>query len=185
MQRARFDRNLTESKDLGKSEPWPGMEDFAVKKKFPVEQIVTNPRQAGVGNPRAGSVLILLRATAAKSALLCLILWVVFNVWFNRERANAYRDSSTRISTGGFLGGGNGVLQSVGLAVFVSGLSPCLPQDSPKQSPMPDECSSLRESNEYRLAGEQRRIPMYVEILAGVFLCGLISWGDAVWTDGR
>ena len=102
-----------------------------------------------------------------------------------RNSSSLDRDSSTHISISRFLGGGNGVRQNVGLAVFVSGLSPCLPQDSPKQPPMPDECASLRESNEYRLAGEQRRIPMYLEILACVFLCGLISWGHAVRMDGR
>ena len=157
------------------------MEDFAVRKKFSVEQIVTIPRQGEVGVQAAGNALTWFKAFAAKSAPLCLILWIVFNVWFNRERANAYRDSGTHISVGRFLSGSNPILENVGLAVFVSGLSPCMSQDSPKQLPTPDECASLRESDEYRPAGKHRRFPLYLVILAGVFLCGLISWGNAVW----
>jgi hypothetical protein len=167
-----------------------------VKKKFSAEQIATNPRQAAVGIAGACSVLIWFKALAAKGASLYLILCIVFNLWINRERA------STNIAQCGaspahefhgkgfeenwsLTGGGNGILQNVGLAVFVSGLSPCLLQDFLEQRPLPVECASLRKSHEYRPAGEERRFPLYLEILAGVFLCGLISWGDAVWMDRR
>ena len=91
------------------------------------------------------------------------------------------RIGSTHTDTHRFSGSGYGILQNVGLAVYVSDLSFCLRRDSPNQPPSADQCASLGESNEYRLAGEQRRFPFYLEILAGVFLCGLISWVDAVW----
>jgi hypothetical protein len=183
-----------------------------VKKKYSIERIVTNPKQAGVGIPAVRSVLIGFKALAAKSASLYLILCIVFNLWINRERASTYIAqcgaslTELRFTNGrpeyipapdapadcqGFhaarvcSSGGNGILQNVGLAVFVSGLTSCLPQDSPKQPPPADQCASLRESNEYRLAGERRRFPLYLAILAGVFLCGLISWGDTEWLDRR
>jgi hypothetical protein len=142
--------------------------ELAVKKKFSAEQIATNPRQAEVGIPGAGSVLIRFKALAAKSASLYLILCIVFNLWINREHAAyiAQRGASLahEFPSKGFeenrslTNGGNGILENVGLAVFVSGLSPCLLRDSLKQ-PLPDECAGLRESGEYPPAGEQRRLP--------------------------
>jgi hypothetical protein len=158
---------------------------------FSVEQIVTNPKQAEVGIPAEGSVLIWFKALAAKSVSLYLIICIVFNLWIDRECASAYIAqcgaslTELRFTNGRFLAGGNGLLQDVGLAVFVSGLIPRLPQDSPNEPAPPAQCASLQESGEYQPAGEQRRFPLYLEILAGVFLCGLISWGDAVWMDRR
>jgi hypothetical protein len=202
---------------FGKSLPLPGIEDLDVKKRLSVEQFVTIPRQAEVGTLVARSVVIWFKVLGPKSASLCLILFIVFNLWINREGASSCiarsgaslaelrsaigyqclfrrrhetefvepldRESSVHIGIGRLIGDGSGILQNLGLAVFVSGLSPYLPQDSQKQPCLPDQCASLRGSDEYQLAGEQRRFPLYLEILAGVFLCGLISWGDAMWTQ--
>jgi hypothetical protein len=84
-----------------------------------------------------------------------------------------------------FVGGGNGILQNLGVALFVSGLSPYMPQDSAQQPSLPDQRASVRESGECKGAGEQRRLPAYLQILASVLLCGLIFWGDAVWMGRR
>jgi len=49
-------------------------------------------------------------------------------------------------------------------------------QDLPKQPPPPNQCATLRESNEHRPGGKQRRFSLYFEVLAGVFLSRTLSW---------
>lgn len=57
-------------------------------------------------------------------------------------------------------------------------------QDFPNQSPPPNQCASLRESNEHRPGGEQRRFSLYFKVLSGVFLSGAVSWAMlSRWTD--
>jgi hypothetical protein len=79
-------------------------------------------------------------------------------------------------------GGGNGILESAGVALFVSGLSPYLLQGLPQQ---PDNYACLREPDNCQLAGEQRPFPAYLELFAGLLLCGLIYWGSAAWMARR
>jgi hypothetical protein len=188
------------------------MEGNDVAKTISLEQGASFPRQAEVsipaaGVPAAGNAPTRSKARAAESAGLCLILCIVFNFWITPERASALiaqsgaspvgsRFTSDREFTSGrpgdlavpnapLLGGGNGILQNLGVALFVSGLSPYMPQDSAQQPGLPDQCASVRESNECRLAGDQHRFPLYLQILASVLLCGLISWGDAAWIAKR
>lgn len=178
-----------------------------------LEQSASIPKQAEVSLPAAGHDRIWFKARAAKSAAHCLILCIVFNFWINSEHARALIAQSSaspagsrftsdrgfmngRAFTSGrtanlpapnalFSGGGNGILQNLGVALFVSGLSPYMPQDSARQPGLPDQCASVRESGEWKGAGEQRRFPFYLEFLAGVLLCGFIFWGDAVWMGRR
>lgn len=49
-------------------------------------------------------------------------------------------------------------------------------QDFPEQPPPTNQSASQRESNEHRPAGEHRRFSLYFQVLAGVILCGVISW---------
>jgi hypothetical protein len=86
-----------------------------------------------------------------------------------------------------FPGGGNGIVESAGAALFVSGLSRYLPQDSQQGPGLPDESATAPEPHEYEQAGEQRRFSLIIQILACVallmacvLLCSLIFRGDAV-----
>jgi hypothetical protein len=183
------------------------MGSLDVTKTISLERSVSVPTQAEENIPAAGNAPIWFKARAARSGALCLIICIGFNLWIDSERARASIAQSSaslagpRITSGrGFasgrtedlpvpnallLGGGNGILQNLGVALFVSALSPYLPQDSPQQCGLPDPCASLRESGECKLAGEQRWLPLCLQILASVLLCGLISWGDAVWMGRR
>lgn len=81
-------------------------------------------------------------------------------------------------------GGGNGILESAGVALFVSGLSRYLPQNSPQRRGQAEEYAGQREFDEYQLAGKQRQIALRLELLlAGLLLCGLAYWGGAAWVD--
>jgi hypothetical protein len=183
------------------------MEDLVVTKTNSLEQSASIPKQAEVSIPAAGNDQIWFKTRAARSAAHCLIFCIVFNFWINSERARALiaqssaspagsRFTSDRGFTNGrpkdlpvpnafFVGGANGILQNLGVALFVSGLSPYMPQDSAQQPSLPDQRASVRESGECKGAGEQRRLPAYLQILASVLLCGLIFWGDAVWMGRR
>jgi hypothetical protein len=173
-------------------------------------QIACISRQAGVGV--SAGVSACFGARARKSTALWLFLCVIFGFWISSESATADRPAcagaygapssasvaGVRIANGRrltngwaedvplrnamFPGGGNGILQNLGVALFVSGLSPYLPQGLPRQS---DNFACLREPEEYQQAGEQRQSPWYLEFLAGLFLCGVVSWGRALWTSRR
>jgi hypothetical protein len=183
------------------------MEDLEVTKTISLKQSGSVPNQAEVSIPAAGNAPIWLKARAARSATLCLLFCTALNSWINSERARALiaqssaalagprisssrgfangRAGDLRVSTAFFSGSGNGIFQNLGVVLFVSGLSPNLLQDSPRQRALPDPCASLRESGECRQTGEQRWFPLYLQILASVLFCGLISWGDAVWIGKR
>ncbi len=172
-------------------------------KTISFKQSASVSRQAEARIPAAGDDRIWFKAPAAKSAAPCLIFCIVFIFGINPERASALtaqssvslagpRFMSDRGFTNGrtedqpgtnglFSGDGNGMFQNLGVALFVSGLSPYLPQDSPRQPGLPDQPASARESRECMQTGGQRRFPLYLEILASVLLFGLISWGDAMW----
>jgi len=186
--------------NFGESRPQPGMEDLEVTKTISLEEGVSLPNQAEVRTPAGGNAPSPFRERADQSAVLCLILCIALNLWINSERTRALIAQSSaslvgpRIASGrhqnrpgpnGLLGGGgNGIFQNLGVVLFVSGLSPYL-QDSPQRPGLPNQCVSLRESGEGKQSGEQRRFPLYLQILASVLLCGLISWGDAVWIGKR
>jgi len=194
--------------DFGESRPMPAMEDLEVTKTISLGQSGSLPNQPAVNIPAAGSATIWLNARAAKSSALCLIFCIVFNFWINSERARALiaqsspslaagpRIASDRgfasghsenlpVTTAHSLSGGNGILENLGVVLFVSGLSPYLQQESPQQRGLPNPCASPQESRECRLAREQRWFSLYLQIFASVLLCGLISWGDVVWMDRR
>jgi hypothetical protein len=84
-----------------------------------------------------------------------------------------------------FPGGGSGVIESAGVALFVCGLSRYLPRDSPQEPALPDQCASVREPHECEGAGEQRQLPLHLEFLGWLFLCGFVSWGGALWMERR
>jgi hypothetical protein len=82
-------------------------------------------------------------------------------------------------------GGGSGVIESAGVALFVCGLSRFLLRDSPQEPALPDQCAGVREPHEYEGASEQRRFPLHPEFLGWLFLCGFVSWGGALWMERR
>jgi hypothetical protein len=189
------------------------MEGLEVTKTISLAQRVTVQRQAEVRIPAAGNAAIWLNARAAKSAALCVIFCIVFNLWIDSEHARALITQSSALLAGPgitngrgfandrrfasgrhedlpaqaapFFSGDNGMFQNLGVVLFVSGLSPDPPQKFAQQPGLPDPCAGVPESSECRQAGEERRFPLYLQILASVLLCGLISWGDAVWMGRR
>jgi hypothetical protein len=84
-----------------------------------------------------------------------------------------------------FPGGGSGVIESAGVALFVCGLSRYLPRDSSQESGPPDQYACVGEPHECEGAAEQRRFPLQLEFLGWLFLCGFVSWGGAVWVERR
>lgn len=182
-------------------------------KMISLKQSVSVQKQAEVSVPAAVDALIWLKTRVAKSAAPCLIFCIVFNLGINPERANAViarsgdslarprftsgwgftndrgftsgRPENLPVPRAFFLDGDNGIVENAGVALFMSGLSPYLPQGSPRQSGLPDQPASALESREYQQASDQRRFPLYLEVLAGVLVCGLISWGDVMWMGRR
>jgi len=175
-------------------------------------QAETGSRQTGVGIPAANGVAVCFAARAAKSMVPWLILCVVLGFWLSPlgatadrpECAGAYGVQSSisvaglRIANGRRLtngwaessplsnamltGGGNGILESAGVALFVSGLSPYLLRGLPQQ---PGAYAGLQAPDEYHLAGEQQPLPLHLEIFAWLFFCGFVSWGGAAWMERR
>jgi hypothetical protein len=175
-------------------------------------QAETDSRQTGFGFPAADGVAVRFGPSAAKRMAPWLILCAVLGLWSNPERATADRQeragacgvrSSTSVAglriangrrltagwAGGFplsnamlSGGGNRIIESAGVALFVSVLSPYLPQGLPRQ-PGNDAC--LREPEEYTEAGRQQQFPLHLEFLAWLFFCGFVSWGGTVWMERR
>jgi hypothetical protein len=78
--------------------------------------------------------------------------------------------------------GGNGILESAGVALFVSGLSPYLLRGLPRQ---PDDDAGLQAPDEYQRTGERHEVLLHLEFLAWLFFCGFVSWGGAVWMERR
>jgi hypothetical protein len=172
----------------------------------------TGSRQTGAGIPAVDGVAVRFGARAAKSTVPWLILGAVLGFWINSvgatadrpECADAYgaqssasvaglRIANVRRLTNGWAegfslsnamlaGGGNGILESSGVALFVSGLSPYLVQWLPHQ---PDKYARLREPEEYPRAGRQHQFRFYLEFRAWLFFCGFVSWGGAVWMERR
>jgi hypothetical protein len=189
--------------------PW--MEDLDVTKILSLLQIGCVSRQAGADVSAPGAA-VCFGARAIKSTALWLILCVMFGFWISSESATADRPAravadgfqpsasiaGVRIANGRRLtnswaevfplsnaalrNGANGIHQNLGVALFVSGLSPYLPQRLPRRS---DNCAFLREPEEYQQAGEQHPFPFNLEFLAGLFLCGVVSWGGALWVERR
>jgi len=167
-------------------------------------------RQAGV-DVTVGGAPVCVRARARKSTVLWLIL-CVFGFWISSEGANADRPecagaygarpsssvagvgvaNGRRLANGWaedlpltdamFRGGGNGILENAGVALFVCGLSPYLLRGLAQQ---PDNYACLREPEEYQQAGEQRRFPLHLEFVGWLFLCGFVSWRGALWMSRR
>jgi hypothetical protein len=195
------------------------MEGLEVTKTISLEQSISVPRQTEVRIPAAGNAAIWLNVRAAKSAALCVIFCILFNLWINSEHSGALiaqssvsvagpritnglgfgndrgitndrgfagdRHENRPVPDGLFSGGGNGMFQNLGVVLFVSGLSPDPPQGFAQRPGLPDPCAGVREPSECRQAGEERWFPLYLQILASVLLCGLVSWSDAVWMGRR
>ena len=137
-------------------------------------QAESGSRQTGVGIPATDGVAVCFAIRVAKSTVGWLIVCVVLGFWISSERfllSNAMLASS-----------GNGILESAGVALFVSGLSPYLPQGSPQQ---PDNYAGLQGPHEFQRAGERQQFPLRLEFLAWLFLCGFVSWGGTVWMVRR
>jgi hypothetical protein len=86
------------------------------------------------------------------------------------------------LSNATLAGGGNGILESAGVALFASGLSAYLLQGLPQQL---DNCACLREPGEYPQAGQQHQFPLHLEFLAWLFLCGFVPRGGAALMERR
>ncbi len=175
-------------------------------------QAETGSRQTGVSIPAADGVAVCFGARAAKSLIPWLILCMVLGFWLSPVGATADRPGRAgasgvqssvsvvglRIANGRrlangwgegfplsnamFAGGGDGILENAGVALFVSGLSPYLLQGLPQQ---PDNYAGLQGPEEYRRAREQHQFPLHLEFLAWLFFCGFVSWGGAVWVERR
>lgn len=87
------------------------------------------------------------------------------------------------------VGSGNGVFEEPGLVLFVSGVTtylsqePAASQESAQQRGATDHCACLRKPEACHQAGEQRRFPLYLEFLAGLLVCAVVSWGSVLWVD--
>jgi hypothetical protein len=188
------------------------MEDLDVTKNISPPQIGNVSGQAEVDDLTEVGLPVRFGARAAKSTFPWLILCVVLGFWLSSEGAKADRPecagaygaqssasvAGLRITNGrrlthgraeGFslsnamlAGGGNRILESTGVALFVSGLSPYLLQGLPQQ---PDNYACLRGPEEYPRAGRQHQFPLHLEFLAWLFFCGFASWGGAVWMERR
>jgi hypothetical protein len=188
------------------------MEDLDVTENISPVQIGDVSGEAEVDVSTGAVLPVRFGTGATKNTVPWLILCVVLGFWLSSEgakaerpeRAGAYGAQSSasvaglRIANGrrlmngwteGFAlsnaklaGGGNGILESAGVALFVSGLSPYLPQGSP---PQPDNYAGLRKPDEYPRAEQQHQFPLHLEFLAWLFFCGFVSWGGAVWVDRR
>ncbi len=175
-------------------------------------QAETGSREIGVGIPAANGVAVCFGARAARSMIRWLILGVVFGFCISSVGATADRPerdggngvqsraslAGLRIANGRRLtngwaegyslsnamltGGGNGILENAGVALFVSGLSPYLRQGMPQQ---PDNYAGLQAPDEYHLAGEQQPLPLHLEIFAWLFFCGFVSWSGMAWMGRR
>ena len=75
------------------------------------------------------------------------------------------------------------MLGDPGLAFLVTGLSPYLPQGFPQQAREDDGC--LRGSDGLQQAGQQPRLPLDLEFLAALVVCGFVCWGGAALIDRR
>jgi hypothetical protein len=170
----------------------------------------TGSRQTGVGVPSADGVAVCFAVRVAKSTVHFLILCVMLGFWISSEGASAVRPEcagacgvQSRASVAGvqvangrrltdgwaegfplsnamLASGGNGILESAGVALFVSGLSPYLLQGMPQQ---PDNDARPGEPVEYPRAGRRRQFPLHLEFLAWLFFFGFVSWGGTVWME--
>jgi hypothetical protein len=175
-------------------------------------QAGTGSRQNRVGIRAADGVAVRFPVRAAKRTVPLLIFCIGLGFWVSAEGANAdsprragargAQSSASaawvRIANGrrltnewaeGFPSsnaklavGGNRILESTGVALFVSGLSPYLLQGSSQQR---DSYAGLQGSDEFQRAGEQHQFPLRLESLAWLFFFGFVSWRGTVWMERR
>jgi hypothetical protein len=169
-------------------------------------------RQSGVGIPATEGGAVCFASRAAKRTVPLLIFCIGLGFWVSAEGANAdsprcagargaqssasaawVRIANRRrltnewaegfpLSNAKLAGGGNRILESTGVALFVSGLSPYLLQGSSQQQ---DSYAGLQGSDEFQRAGEQHQFPLRLESLAWLFFFGFVSWRGTVWMERR
>jgi hypothetical protein len=185
-----------------------------VKKILSPAQIECVSRQAGVGVPVSGAP-VCFRARATRRKALLLTLCITCGFWINPEtasadgleRATAFgsrsgaapievrttnghglgsgRAEDLSLRTAMFPGGGSGVIESAGVALFMCGLSRYLPRDSSQEAAVTHQCACVGEHHECEGADEPRRLAMHPEFLGWLFLCGFVSWGGTLWVERR
>jgi hypothetical protein len=75
------------------------------------------------------------------------------------------------------------ILNHPGLALFVSGLSPYLPQGFPERVREDNRC--LRGSDGRQQAGQEGQFSIDLEFLAALIIFGFVCWGRAEWIARR